>query len=62
MLYRIYKIVFCVVAVAAPCFLFAQPTFGSTLPDVAPIDQQTLLLASGGVIYAISKLRQHRKK
>lgn len=45
-----------------PLIMFAQPSFGSGVNDVTPIDQQTLLLASGGVVYAIHKLRQRRKK
>ena len=52
-----------------PFVLLAQPGWsgpvsGSGLCDTctAPIDQQTLLLASGGVVYAIHKLRQYKRK
>ncbi len=48
----------------SPSLLFAQPTFGSggLCDTCTPIDQQTLMLASGGVVYAIHKIRESRKK
>jgi len=57
-----FKTFILMVIFLSPVILLAQPSFGSGVNDVTPIDQQTLLLASGGVIYAIHKLRERRKK
>ena len=73
MLKNILKLILCFFLFVAPAVLFADgpATFGDTLGDVCvdadgnviscPIDQQTLLLASCGAIYAIQKLRQRRR-
>ena len=44
--------------VTLPFAIFAAPpTFTPTVPDITPIDQQTVMLASGGVVYALYKIR-----
>ncbi|MEI6507059.1 MAG: hypothetical protein WCO54_01155 [Bacteroidota bacterium] len=62
--YIIKPAIICVIILLAiPSFLLAQPTFGGTLNDTStPIDSQTLLLASGGVVYAFHKIRESRRK
>ena len=68
---QIINILLTIVLFILPQVIFAQatgvPTFGSTsgtgvCDTCAPIDQQTLLLASSGVAYAIHKIRSNRKK
>ena len=72
MLKNILKLILCFFLFIAPAVLYAQgPGFSYGLGDVCvdadgnviscPIDQQTLLLASCGAIYAIQKLRQRRR-
>ena len=66
MLKQLVKVGLYLFVFIAPAVLIAQPTFGgggSGLCDTCtPIDQQTLMLASGGVVYAIHKIRESRKK
>ncbi len=64
---QIFKVALYIIIFITPVVVFAQPTFGSgglcdTCAPGTPIDQQTLMLASGGVVYAIHKIRQSRKK
>ncbi|MEI6594050.1 MAG: hypothetical protein WCO28_00710 [Bacteroidota bacterium] len=53
-----------IIIFVSPSVLLAQPTFGSggLCDTCTPIDQQSIMLASGGVIYAIHKIRESRKK
>jgi len=57
---------FTLVLFVLPQLIFAQTVPGFSSPGVcdtcAPIDQQTLLLASSGVAYAIHKIRESRNK
>jgi len=64
MMKQVFKVVLYIIIFMSPSLLFAQPTFGSggLCDTCTPIDQQTLMLASGGVVYAIHKIRESRKK
>ena len=54
--------------IVVPAVLMAQPptwSGGGSICDTCsstPIDQQSILLASGGVLYAIHKIRANKKK
>jgi len=67
MLKQLLRSITYIILFVAPTFLMAQPptwSGGGSLCDTCatPIDQQTLLLASGGIVYALHKIRESRKK
>ncbi len=64
MMKQVLKVVLYIIIFMSPSLSFAQPTFGSggLCDTCTPIDQQTIMLASGGVLYAIHKIRESRKK
>lgn len=60
---QLFKVVLYVIILSVPTLLLAAPpTFPTSLPDVTPIDQQTLMLASGGAVYAYYKIRESRRR